>query len=212
MTRYAKIVCLNGPRAGTEYTLDREINIIGRAVDADVTLEDQFASRQHAEIRRMDNAYQVHDLGSKNGVSVNGRRLTAGATAWLDDGAEVQLASTYFRFQDPSATLTAPSIIAVKEPGLRVDPITRQVYADGELVEPPLSVKQFDLLWFLFQNQGRVVSKDEIAQAVWPEAQGEVYDANIDRMVSRVRSRIESDSEEPHYIVTVRGYGYQLRL
>ena len=212
MTRSAKIVCLNGPRAGTEYPLSGDVNTIGRAVDADVTLEDQFASRRHAEIRRVDNAYQLHDLGSKNGVSVNGRRLMAGATAWLDDGAELQLASTHFRFQDPSATLTAPSVIAVSEPDLRVDPVTRQVYANGELVDPPLSVKQFDLLWFLFQNRGRVVSKDEIAQAVWPEAQGEVYDANIDRMISRVRGRIELDSEEPRFIVTVRGYGYQLQI
>ena len=139
MTRYAKIVCLNGPRAGVEYTLDGKIITIGRAVDADITLEDHFASRQHAEIRRVDNAYQVHDLGSKNGILVNGRRLAAGATAWLDDGTEMQFASTHFRFQDPSATLTAPSVLAVKEPGLRVDPLTRQVYADGQLVDPPLS-------------------------------------------------------------------------
>jgi DNA-binding response OmpR family regulator len=79
------------------------------------------------------------------------------------------------------------------------------------LLDPPLRVKQFDLLWFLFQNRGRVVSKDEIALAVWPEFEGEVYDANIDRMVSRVRSRIEPDTiGEPRFISTVRGYGYQL--
>ena len=60
---------------------------------------------------------------------------------------------------------------------------------------------------------GRVVSKDEIAQVVWPEAQGDVYDANIDRMVSRVRSRIEDDdSDDPRFISTIRGYGYKLDL
>ena len=54
---------------------------------------------------------------------------------------------------------------------------------------------------------------NEIAQAVWPEAQGDVYDANIDRMVSRVRSRIEPDSsDEPRFIATIRGYGYQLLI
>ena len=136
---------------------------------------------------------------------------------------EIQFASTRYRFYDPSATLTAPSLFAVREPGLRVDLATRQVYVDGEQLDPPLSVKQFDLIWFLYQNRGRVVSKDEIAQAVWPEAEGDVYDANIDRMVSRVRSRIEPDSgldrdrgpdsgEKTRFIHTVRGYGYQLDI
>ncbi len=167
--------------------------------------------RGNAEIERIDSAYQVRDMQSKNGVFVDGQRLELGESAWLSDGCEVQFASTKFRFYDPSATVTAPSLMAVREPGLRIDASTRQVFVDGVLLDPPLSVKQFDLLWFLFQNRGRVVSKDEIAQAVWPESQGDIYDANIDRMVSRVRSRIEPDeSAEPRFISTVRGYGYQL--
>lgn len=211
MSRYAKLVCLSGPRAGTEYELTKEIMAIGRTPASDIVLEDQFASRQHAEIRRVEIAYQVHDLQSKNGVTVDGVRLAPGGTAWLQDGSEVQFASTRFRFQDPSATLTAPALIAVREPGLRVEAATRQVFVDGAVLDPPLSVKQFDLLWYLYQNRGRVVSKDEIAQAVWPEAQGDVYDANIDRMISRLRSRIEPDSDdEPRFIATIRGYGFQL--
>jgi DNA-binding response OmpR family regulator len=101
----------------------------------------------------------------------------------------------------------------VREPALRVDPTTRQVYVDGVILDPPLSVKQFDLLWFLYQSRGRVVSKDEIAGAVWPEAQGDVYDANIDRMISRLRSRIEpGNNDVPRFIATIRGYGYQMLL
>jgi DNA-binding response OmpR family regulator len=211
VSRYGRLVCLNGPRAGQEVELNLDLVTIGRSAESTIRLDDQFASRQHAEIRRVDNAYQVHDLQSKNGVFVDGRRLPGGGTAWLGDGVEVQFASTRYRFYDPSATVTAPSLIAVREPGLRVDITTRQVYVDGIPLDPPLSVKQFDLLWFLYQNRGRVVSKDEIAQAVWPEAQGDVYDANIDRMVSRVRSRIEPNGDEVvRFIQTIRGYGYQL--
>ena len=196
---------------GTEYALDKDVITIGRAPTTDVPLADQYASRQHAEIRRVDIAFQVHDLRSKNGVLVDQVRLEPGSTAWLQDGSEVQFASTRFRFQDPSATLTAPALMAVREPGLRVDQATRQVYVDGVVLDPALSLKQFELLWFLFQNRGRVVSKDEIAQAVWPEAQGDTYDANIDRMISRLRNRIEPESEEnPRFIATIRGYGYQL--
>lgn len=211
MSRAAKLVCLSGPRAGTEYELSSRPQIIGRGADADILLEDQFASRRHAEIRQQDGVYLIHDLASKNGVIVNGVRLESGGQAWLEDGAEIQLASTLFRFHDPAATVTAPALIAVRESGLRVDLATRQVYVDGVQIDPPLSVKQFDLLWFLYRNRGRVVSKDEIAQAVWPENQGDVYDANIDRMVSRLRSRIEpGNTGEPRFIATVRGFGYQM--
>jgi pSer/pThr/pTyr-binding forkhead associated (FHA) protein len=212
VSQYGRLICISGPDTGKEYELKLDRMLIGRSSTQDIVLNDNYASRQHAEIHYLQNAYRVHDLGSKNGVWVDGRRLGEGATAWLEDGMEVQFASTRFRFQDPSATITAPALIAVREPALRVDPSTRQVYVDGTLLEPPLSVKQFDLLWFLYQNRGRVVSKDEIAVNVWPEVEGEVYDANIDRMVSRVRSRIEPEmSEDPRFIVTIRGYGYQMK-
>lgn len=213
MGRFGRLICTSGPKAGTEYELRDDVITVGRSANSHIVLDDQFASRHHAEIRRQENAYQVHDLQSKNGVLVDGARLAAGATIWLQDGSEVQFASTRFRFYDPSATLTAPSLLAVREPGLKVDMNTRQVFVDGEMLSPPLSTKQFDLLWFLYQNRGRVVSKDEIAHAVWPEMQGEVYDANIDRMISRVRSRIEPDAtDDPRFIATIRGYGYRLMI
>jgi hypothetical protein len=212
VSRFGRLVCLNGPKAGTEYELVRDVTLVGRANDVHLLLEDQFASRHHAEIHHIDSAYQVRDLQSKNGVFVDGTRLESGSAEWLADGGEVQFASTRFRFHDPSATVTAPSLMAVREPGLRIDVATRQVYVDGVILDPPLSVKQFDLLWFLFQNRGRVVSKDEIALAVWPEAQGDIYDANIDRMVSRVRSRIETEGDDPRFIATIRGYGYQMLI
>jgi len=211
VSRFGRLVCVSGPRAGQEFELNQDVAIVGRGAESAIRLEDQFASRHHAEVRYIDNAYQVRDLQSKNGVFVDARRLPSGGTAWLSDGMEVQFASTRFRFYDPSATVTAPSLIAVREPGLRVDITTRQVHVDGVPLDPALSVKQFELIWFLYQNRGRVVSKDEIAQAVWPEAQGDVYDANIDRMVSRVRSRIEPNNEDnPRFIYTIRGYGYQM--
>jgi hypothetical protein len=188
---------------------------VGRAATAQIVLADGFASRQHAEIHFVDNGYQIRDLGSKNGVYVRNQRLGAESSEWLNDGDEVQFASTRFRFQDPSATVTAPALMAVAAPGersgLRVEMATRQVFVDGVVLDPPLSVKQFDLLLYLYENRGRAVSKDEIALHVWSESEGDTYDANIDRMVSRVRSRIEpGESEEARFITTVRGYGYQM--
>ena len=212
MSQIARLVCMSGPDAGTEFELSTDTTQIGRSTNADVNVNDGFASRQHAELHFIDNAYRLHDLGSKNGVFVNGGRLGPGATIWLEDGDELQFASTRFRFHDPSATITAPFLEAVQRSGIRVEPATRQVFVDGEALVPPLSVKQFDLLLYLYQNRGRVVSKDELAKQIWAEVSGDVYDASIDRMVSRVRSRIETAAEGSlsRFIVTVRGYGYQL--
>jgi pSer/pThr/pTyr-binding forkhead associated (FHA) protein len=210
VSRFARLICLSGPKSGTEYPLTAEITSVGRSSESTIVLDDAYASRQHAEIRFMDGAYLVHDLQSKNGVLVDGRRLSSGGTAWLSEGNEVQFASTLFRFLDPSATLTAPALTSLRESGLRIDTATRQVSVDGAQIDPPLSPKQFDLLLYLYNQRGRAVSKDEIAEAVWPEASGEIYDATIDRMISRLRSRLEVNAEtEPRFIITVRGYGYQ---
>lgn len=211
----ARLVCLSGPDAGKEYELSEKAVVIGRAGDADIVLKDGFASRQHAELHFIEDAYRLHDRESKNGVFVNSGRLTPGATTWLEDGDDLQFASTRFRFLDPSATITAPFLEALPETGIRVEHATRQVYVDGKVLIPPLSVKQFDLLWYLYQNRGRVVSKDELANEIWAEAGGDVFDASIDRMVSRVRNRIEpaassQGESQSRFIVTVRGYGYQL--
>ena len=213
MAQFGKLIALSGPNTGKEYVLSEDVTTIGRDASSTIILQDSSVSRNHAEVRRIDNAYQVHDLRSKNGVAVSGRMLASGSTDWLEDGCDVVFGSARFRFQDPSATMTAASIIAVTETGLRVEASTREVYVDGVRLDPPLSVKQFDLLYFLFQNHGSVVSKDDIARAVWPESAGDVYDANIDRMVSRVRSRIEPlESAEQRFILTIRGYGYKLDL
>ncbi len=215
MSQIARLVCLSGPDAGTEYELTKETFSIGRSPGADININDSFASRRHAELQFIENAYRLRDLESKNGVFVNGGRMAPGATAWLEDGDALQFASTRFRFHDPSATITAPFLEALPEFGLRVEPATRQVFIDGKVLVPALSVKQFDLLWYLYQNRGRVVRKDELANQIWSEVSGDVYDASIDRMVSRVRNRIESvrgseEGSQSRFIETVRGYGYQL--
>ena len=214
MSQIARLVCQSGPDAGTEYELSKETMLIGRSASADITLNDNFASRKHAELHCIDNAYRLHDLESKNGVFVNGGRIAPGATTWLEDGDALQFASTRFRFHDPSATITAPFLEALAETGIRVEPATRQVFINGKMLVPPLSVKQFDLLWYLYQNRGRVVSKDELANQIWAEDSGDVFDASIDRMVSRVRNRIETAAapgeSQSRLLVTVRGYGYQL--
>jgi hypothetical protein len=78
------------------YVLDGPRATIGRSRDADCVLRDPNVSRHHAELRRSPRGeWTIADLGSTNGVKVNGRRV--GSTR-LSEGDEVTLGTTSFRF------------------------------------------------------------------------------------------------------------------
>jgi len=78
------------------YVLDGERSTIGRSRDADCVLRDPNVSRHHAELRRSPRGeWTIADLGSTNGVKVNGRRV--GSTR-LKAGDQVTLGTTTFRF------------------------------------------------------------------------------------------------------------------
>ncbi len=69
--------------------------VIGRSNDADLRVDDPGVSRRHAEVRVTDHGFgarvSVHDLGSTNGISVDGRKVE---TATLVDGASLRIGNT----------------------------------------------------------------------------------------------------------------------
>ncbi|NJL33099.1 MAG: winged helix-turn-helix transcriptional regulator, partial [Chloroflexaceae bacterium] len=116
-------------------------------------------------------------------------------------------------FRDPEATARGPLPPEVlrtlrDEEDVRVDSRAKEVYIRGQLLAPPLTVKEFQLLELLYTRKGQVVSKDEIARSVWDY---EVFDYNaIDALVYRLRHRIEENPSNPRYLLTQRGFGYKL--
>ena len=86
--------------------------------------------------------------------------------------------------------------------GLVINIPQKKVTIDGE--ETSLTKKEFEILWLLLQNQGRVFSREDILAKVWND---EVYvlDRTIDVNITRLRKKIGSYGK---YIVTRLGYGY----
>jgi DNA-binding response OmpR family regulator len=92
-----------------------------------------------------------------------------------------------------------------------VDSGSREVWVQGQQLEPRLSRKEFDVLALLYRKAGQACSKDEIASHGWSDrTQGDVGDQEIEQCIRRVRLRVEPDPSSPVYILTVRGYGYKL--
>ncbi len=190
------------------WPLDRPVTEIGRWDDNDVVIDDRWVSRYHAQVRREGDAYVVQDLGSKNGTLVNGRRIAGPLN--LSDGDEIQVTPLVkLTFVDYGST--APLPVETQAPGLELDLGTRQVYVRGRLLSPSLSPAQFVFLSLLAEQPGRVYSRDQVIDAVWPEDQSEgVSDEAIDALVRRIRLRLRKLDPDHDYIVTVRGYGFKL--
>jgi two-component system alkaline phosphatase synthesis response regulator PhoP len=88
---------------------------------------------------------------------------------------------------------------------VRIDVERRLVVKAGEAVE--LTPREYDLLVFLVQNEGRAVTRDQILQAVW----GETYfgtDRTVDNFVTRLRQKLDAPGDPVHFL-TVRGIGYR---
>lgn len=88
---------------------------------------------------------------------------------------------------------------------LDIDRDARALRVDGE--ERPLTSHQFDLLWILASNAGRVLSRDALMDKLKGE-ELEPFDRSLDVHVSRIRAVIEDDPKQPRRILTVRGVGY----
>jgi len=78
-------------------------------------------------------------------------------------------------------------------------------------VDVPLSSAEFDLLWLLAQNVGKVIKRDDLHQQIF-RLPYDGIDRSIDLRISRIRKKLNDDPKEPHIIKTVRNVGYFLAL
>lgn len=70
------LVFLEGPARGRQLTLAQDMITLGRSADCTVVLRDDYTSSQHARLTRRGATWVVEDLGSTNGTTVAGRRIS----------------------------------------------------------------------------------------------------------------------------------------
>ena len=105
-----------------------------------------------------------------------------------------------------TATAQTPAAANVMRFGsLEIDRDARTVSVSGQLAE--LTSYQFDLLVALAERAGRVLTRDQIMEAVRGR-ELEAFDRSIDVHMGRIRAAIEADPKAPKRILTVRGVGY----
>ncbi len=187
--------------SGQEHALEKELTRLGRAVENEIVITNRLASREHAHLRRVGRQTFLEDQHSTNGSFLNGERLQGAAR--LRDGDQLTIGGVDFLFHDPEMTQCETPF-----PQLEVNLPAGEVRLNRSVV--PLSPKEFALLAFLYTRRGTVCSKDEIGRAVWAEYQAGVFDYQIENLVRRLRTRIETDPNAPQLLLTLRGLGYKL--
>jgi pSer/pThr/pTyr-binding forkhead associated (FHA) protein len=89
-----KIVVLSGRDAGMEHPIEQDRCIIGRGPGVDFAFDDTAMSRQHAAIDFAAGSFRIQDLGSTNGLRVNGDAVQS---CELDHGDRIEVGSLVFQ-------------------------------------------------------------------------------------------------------------------
>jgi DNA-binding response OmpR family regulator len=204
----------NGPLNGMNWNISGNISI-GRDQECDIVINDRQVSRIHAQIKKSESdEILISDLNSKNGTYVNGEVIKQPVI--LKDGDEIKIALVQeFIFVSSDATLPLDYSHIREQSSLNklfIEQKARRVWLGEKELAPPLSVSQYSLLFYLYENEGKVVTREQIVDAVWGEKESiGVTEQAIDALIRRLRSRLAKQDPSHEYIITVRGIGYILQ-
>jgi DNA-binding response OmpR family regulator len=90
--------------------------------------------------------------------------------------------------------------------GVRIDPEARRAWSGDRELE--LTTKEFDLLWALIRDVGKVVTREQLMRDVWG-AKWWASTKTLDMHVSWLRRKLGDDAHSSKYITTVRGVGFR---
>jgi DNA-binding response OmpR family regulator len=107
-----------------------------------------------------------------------------------------------------SENLGMPGERVIRHADLTIDPARHEVRRDdGTTID--LTRVEFRLLSAILGAGGRVLSRDQLLDAVYGHEAAEVLDRTIDVHIRRLRDKLDDDPDAPRYIQTVRGIGYR---
>jgi DNA-binding response OmpR family regulator len=90
-----------------------------------------------------------------------------------------------------------------------LNPVRRELLCGDKCV--PLTLREYDLLYFLVRHPGRPFTRSDLLQSVWGDA-FDGYEHTVNSHINRLRTKIEADPRDPTWIVTVWGIGYRFEL
>ena len=182
--------------------MPQDINVQAecRKIWADLTLAEQEAL---ISLHQTSNGDTL--LGGKGAVSAEMDSVMAKHLV-IDQGSEQRIfARAFDEFVQRQHVARQPL-----HNGVQLDLDSGEVWVEGIQV-PTLTNLEYRLLLLLYGRIGKICSKYDVVEAVWGEDYiDQVDDARIEKLVSRLRQKIEPKPASPRYLLTIRGRGYKL--
>lgn len=166
------------------------------------------------------------EAGATPILVLSARGTTLDRIAGLEDGADDYLPKPFspaelvvrvkaiLRRAGALAAPEAESSVSPPRAGGRIahndlvlDSDRHEVTIGGSAVQ--LTHVEFRLLQTLLEADGRVLSRDQLLDAVWGAEQSEVLDRTVDVHIRRLRDKLGDDPDAPRWVATVRGAGYR---
>jgi DNA-binding response OmpR family regulator len=155
-------------------------------------------------LRRASGIPVVIGVGNDDGAAAAGV-LAGGATACVARPYRPAEVLPILRSIGPKSLLAAEPALQVG--GLRLDPMAQEAHLNNERVHLPM--RECLLLQLLMQNADRVVTREQIVAAVWPD-NGAGSSNTVNVHIQRLRARLGDDPHKSEIIQTVRKKGYRL--
>jgi DNA-binding response OmpR family regulator len=151
-------------------------------------------------------------------LMLSARGTTADRIAGLSEGADdylpkpfspaelvVRIKRILERSGQPAGSMLATPIVGLGD--LVLDRDRHEASVAGRSVE--LTALEFRLLAALIEADGRVLTREQLLDAVYGDGEAYVLDRTIDALVKRIRQKLDDDADRPRYVATVRGVGYR---
>ena len=152
---------------------------------------------------------------------LSARSSTIERIAGLEDGADDYLPKPFspaelvlrvksiLRRATPTAeaTTAGPTEPVLRHGDLTLDPSRHEVRRGDQAID--LTRVEFRLLSAILGADGRVLSRDQLLDAVYGQDAADVLDRTIDVHIRRLRDKLDDDPDAPRYVQTVRGVGYR---
>lgn len=140
-----QLVVRAGPTPGAVFTLDKGNLFIGRDLGNDIVINDAEISRRHARLVMQGESFVLEDLGSTNGTSVNGQKLSGSCLLLAGDAitfGEKVILGFELVLTNPDATVVAPRPAPVQAaPQAPIQPRPQPI-SQPVMVPPPQPIRQ----------------------------------------------------------------------